>query len=192
MADCAEYSAMIQLYIDDELTRSEQQELLSHLETCASCRQEMEELKALSSRIRRARPLTSAPAALRERILKQAEQEKKKVPDDDQCMVLPINNSVDKQLRRKVLWLPAAVVAMLCVVAGAFLFSHLRRQANASSFVDTAVVAHRSLTDASMPLDVQSDSPKVVAAWFASRVPFPFRMPNAGIASEDLAKYKLT
>lgn len=185
MADCADYSAMIQLYIDDELTGSEQQELLSHLETCASCRQKFEELKVFSNRIRQARPLITAPAALRERILQQTEQ-KKKVSSEAQTKVLSL-----KQSWRNSSWLPAAAAAMICVVAGAFLFAHLHRQANVSSFVDTAIVAHRSLTNASMPLDVRSDSPKVVAAWFASRVPFPFRMPNAGIASDDSAVYKL-
>ncbi|HEX3438463.1 MAG TPA: zf-HC2 domain-containing protein [Pseudacidobacterium sp.] len=185
MANCADYSAMIQLYIDDELTGSEQQELLTHLETCASCRQKFEELKVFSSRIRQARPLITAPAALRERILQQTEQ-KKKVSSEAQPKVLSL-----KQSWWNSSWLPAAAAAMICVVAGAFLFAHLHRQANVSSFVDTAIVAHRSLTNASMPLDVQSDSPKVVAAWFASRVPFPFRMPNAGIASDDSAVYKL-
>jgi anti-sigma factor RsiW len=31
----------------------------------------------------------------------------------------------------------------------------------------------------------------VVAAWFAQRVSFPFRIPNEGIASDDRAKYTL-
>lgn len=52
-------------------------------------------------------------------------------------------------------------------------------------------MTHRGLTNASMSLDVKSDSPQVVSAWFSNRVPFPFYMPNAGIASDDTAKYKL-
>lgn len=81
MAGCGEYRAMIQLYVDDELTGSDQQELLSHLENCAGCSREMEELKKFYGQIGQARPRITAPAALRERILKlRAEGQGKKLP----------------------------------------------------------------------------------------------------------------
>lgn len=199
MATCGEYKTMIQLYVDNELTGSDLEELLSHLEECANCRQEVEELRALSAQIKQARPQVAAPASLRERILKQAaeqaaqqEEQKKKIPGTDQALPFPGRTEANKPRSQKP-WLAAAIAAMLCLVAGAsLLVPHMRRDANARNFVDTAVMAHRGLVEASMPLEIRSDSPKVVSAWFADKVPFSFRMPDAGIASEDTAKYKLT
>jgi anti-sigma factor RsiW len=56
--------------------------------------------------------------------------------------------------------------------------------------MDVAVADYHSSTEDSS-LDVRSSSPQVVAAWFAQRVSFPFRIPNEGIASDDRAKYTL-
>ena len=201
MASCGEYKTMIQLYADDELTGSDRQELLSHLETCADCRREMEELKEFSGQIRKARPQITTPVALRARILKltaeQQKQEKKKALETEaiaEQAVIPFISrpASTRQPMARRRWFPAAIAALLCIGAGlSFSIPHLRREANSRSFIDTAIVTHRGLTNASMSLDVKSDSPQTVSAWFSNRVQFPFRMPNAGIASDDTAKYKL-
>jgi anti-sigma factor RsiW len=190
MATCADYSVWIQLYIDDELEGSDKEELLSHLESCGHCRDEMEELKSFSAKIRHARPGTTAPPSLRQRILEQAVQEQQKKVAET---VIPQRiKAPSKQSIARSSWFPAAVAAMLClVIGGTLLLPHFHRRANARSFVDSAVTAHRGLMNASLALDVRSDSPNVVSAWFASRVHFPFRMPNAGIASNDNARYAL-
>jgi anti-sigma factor RsiW len=184
---------MIQLYLDNELTGSDEQELLTHLESCANCRQEVEELKAFSSRIKQVRPFATAPTALRERILQQTGEQEKKKDTEGQNVVVPLTSvPTTGSSRPKRMWFPAAIAAMLCLAAGlSFLVPHLHREAAAKSFIDTAIMAHGGLSNANMPLDVQSDSPQVVSDWFASRVSFPFRMPNDGIASDDNAKYKL-
>ena len=201
MAMCADYSAMIQLHLDNELTGSDEREFLAHLENCASCKQELLELKSLSQRIKQARPLVTAPISLRKRILEQAAhrdlgqriQEKQEAPSNGQNADSQLRKPAGKWSLPKFTWFPMVIAAMVFLVAGASLYiPHLRGHANAESFIDTAIMAHRSLTNASMPLDVQSDSSKAVAAWFAGRVPFPFRMPNAGIASDDTARYVLT
>ncbi|GGD11297.1 zf-HC2 domain-containing protein [Pontibacillus salipaludis] len=44
-------NGMLQAYLDDELTRDEKKVVMQHLETCASCREELEELQALESEI---------------------------------------------------------------------------------------------------------------------------------------------
>jgi len=194
MATCADYCAMIQLYLDDELIGSDKREFLTHLQGCADCRQQLEELSALSRRIRQARPKIVASAALRKRILEQAAHPKEAAAPDGEPAAGPGNPKVaGKWSSPKFLWLPVAIAAMVCLAAGASIsIPHLRREAKAESFIDTAIVAHRSLANASMPLDVQTDSTRAVATWFTSRVPFKFRVPNAGIASDDTARYVLT
>ena len=78
----------------------------------------------------------------------------------------------------------------LVAVSSVLFISQLQRESRARSFVDAAVAEHRGSGEGG-PLDVHSSSPDVVATWFAQRVSFPFRIPNAGIASDDRAKYTL-
>ena len=177
-----DYSIMIQLFIDDELKGQEREYLICHLKDCASCQEELEEAKVFSTRVRGARPKIEAPPALCKKILSQ--------------MSNPINQAtsnllVQKRSAVRPHWRPLAAAATLLIAVGGVLFtSHLRRELRAGNFVDAAVAEHRGSGDG-RPLDVQSSSPDVVATWFAQRVSFPFRMPNAGIAADDRAKYIL-
>lgn len=188
MSECADRSSQIQLYLDDELTGSDNEELLAHLEYCASCRSAMEEAKAFSRRLTQARPFAVAPAALRERIANLAATQAALKPEMPrrESKVLVMSS------RKKTIRYALALAAMLfLVVGGLLLVPRLRVESNANSFVATAIDSHRALSDAALQLDVQSESPGVVSAWFSQRVSFPFRMPDAGIAADNLAKYKL-
>jgi anti-sigma factor RsiW len=188
MSVCADRSSQIQLYLDNELTSSDAEELLAHLEYCASCQTAMEEAETFSRRLAQARPLAVAPAALRERIANLAATQAALKPE------IPLHESkiLVTSSRQKTIRYALALAAMLfLVVGGLLLVPRLRVESNASSFVATAIDSHRALSDAALQLDVQSESPSVVSAWFSQRVSFPFRMPDAGIAANDLAKYKL-
>lgn len=166
-----DYGVMIQLLIDDELTGQEREDLISHINGCASCQGELEEAKAFSAKVRSARPQVEAPAALREKILSN------------------ITNSSNRSVRAY--WRPLAAAAMFLAAVGVVLsLSYLRRESRAMSFIETAIAEHR-ISGNGGSLDVESSSPEVVAAWFAQRVSFPFRMANDGIAADDRAKYTL-
>ena len=188
MSHCADHSAQIQLYLDNELTGSDAEEFRAHLAHCESCRLEMEEAKAFSQRLRQARPFAVAPPALRDRIANLAGAQGELEPE------MPVRESkvLVVSSRKKTVRYSAALAAMLFfTVGGLLLVPRLRVESNSNSFVATAIDSHRALSDAALQLDVQSESPSVVSAWFSQRVSFPFRMPNAGIAADDTAKYKL-
>jgi anti-sigma factor RsiW len=177
-----DYSVMIQLMIDDELTGQEREDLVSHLNDCASCQEELQEAKALSAIVRGARPQVEAPAALREKILSHMSDPTNRSTSD------PL---VQKRSALRAYWRPLAAAAMFLVAIGVVLsLSYLRRESRAMSFVEAAIAEHR-ISGNGRSLEVESSSPEVVAAWFAQRVSFPFRMPNAGIAADDRAKYTL-
>ena len=166
-----DYGVMIQLLIDDELTGQEREDLISHINDCAGCQKVLEEAQAFSERVRSARPQVEAPAALREKILGN--------------ITNPSNRSV------RAYWRPLAAAAMFLVAVGVVLsISYLRQESRAMSFVEAAIAEHR-ISSSDRSLDVESSSPEVVAAWFAQRVSFSFRMPNEGIATDDRAKYTL-
>ena len=177
-----DYGVMIQLLIDDELTGQEREDLISHINDCARCQEELEEVQAFSARVRSARPQVEAPAALRETILSN--------------MSNPINRStsdalVQKRSAVRAYWRPLAAAAMFLIAIGVVLsLSYLRRESRAMGFVGAAIAEHR-ISSNDRSLDVESSSPEVVTAWFAQRVSFPFRMPNEGIAADDRAKYTL-
>jgi anti-sigma factor RsiW len=188
MRVCADRSSQIQLYLDNELTGSDLEEFLAHLEYCASCQNVMEEAETFSRRLAQARPFAVAPAALRERIANLAATQAALNPE------MPLHESkvLVMSSRKKTIRYALALAAMLfLVVGGLLLVPRLRVESNSNSFVATAIDSNRALSDAALQLDVQSESPSVVSAWFSQRVSFPFRMPDAGIAANDLAKYKL-
>jgi anti-sigma factor RsiW len=177
-----DYSLMIQLFVDDELTEEERKFLLEHVKTCADCLQQLEETKAFSQQVREARPQTEASAALRERVLLLAGKRSHKLPT---ILWMKSHAALGGA------WKPLAAAAILTLVAGAaWSNSYLHQEARAKQFIDSAVVEHRKCDDEAQ-LDVRSSSPEVVSSWFARRVSFPFRIPNAGIASDDRAKYTL-
>lgn len=183
MSSCDEHRANISLLIDGELAQEDHDSLVAHLEHCASCRGALQEERALSARIRAARPRISAPATLRtsiERMLQAAEA----AP-----LASPHGSS---PLPAQLWWRPfLAVAAVLLLIVGSTFALYEHRQRGGEVMVQAALTAHQQLRDQVVPLDIISDSPEAVTSWFASRVSFPFRLANAGIASDARANYKL-
>jgi anti-sigma factor RsiW len=166
-----DYGVMIQLLVDDELAGLERESLISHIIDCPNCQKELKEAQVFSARVRSARPQVEAPEGLREKILSN------------------VNNSSSQSIRAY--WRPLAAAAMFVIALGVVLsLSYLRRESRAKSFIETAIAEHH-VSGNGGSLDVESSSPEVVAAWFAQRVSFPFRMANDGIAADDRAKYTL-
>jgi anti-sigma factor RsiW len=183
-----EYITLIQLFVDNELADGEREDLLDHLKGCVVCQQALEDTKAVSDRVRRARPHIVASAALRQRVLKELNTPANNIVSTARAATA---RTAMQRPSRLFHWKPLAVAAILCIaVGGALSIPVLQRAARAKRFIDVAVAAHLSSADDSS-LDVRSSSPDVVAAWFTQRVSFPFRIPNEGIASDDRAKYTL-
>ena len=65
-------------------------------------------------------------------------------------------------------------------------------QSRADVYIETAIAAHRGFLSGSLPLEVQSDSPSVVTAWFADKVPFTFRLPTPQETMGHEQIYRLT
>jgi mycothiol system anti-sigma-R factor len=191
MIPCDEYRVKILRYLDNDLRGEELDDFRSHLETCADCRANLEAERALSHLLYRSRPLYSAPAALRSRVsavLQHSESpaQGRFQPGALQMLRSHLVNSVRRVLSMRVL---ALVVLLL-----AFLFAfapNVVRQVRAASYVETAVAAHRSYLDGNRPLELRSSSPELVTSWFADKVPFPFRLPNAQSTPNSTPAYRL-
>jgi len=193
MTDCIGFDTTIQLLVDGELVGEELERARAHLATCEACAEVLAEEEKLSRLLRSSYLPETAPSALRDRVRQAtlpawsvASQESAGNPATPTpiSLVRPGPISI-APLRRKLLFLAASIVIFF------LLFPFARNRIRANSFIDVAISQHENLSAHLMPLDVQSDSPKEVSNWFANRVAFPFRLPNAGIASDEHAKYTL-
>ncbi len=63
-----QYSAIIQLFFDQELTGPYMEDVRAHLHKCEACQAQIEAEASLSHLLRRFRPLYFAPDALRGRL----------------------------------------------------------------------------------------------------------------------------
>lgn len=192
MKGCDNFGMNIQLYLDKELTAQDLEEFHAHLEECPDCRLELQAEEELSGLLHRSRPLYSAPDALRQRVIQIAEFP----PSAATHATVRLRERIAKILARplqsvKRLSWPVPVAAILLASLGLLLVPGILRQSRAESYIETAVAAHRGFLNGSLPLEVQSESPSVVTAWFTGKVPFTFRLPSSPEESGHDQVYRL-
>jgi anti-sigma factor RsiW len=185
MSPCEQYSIRILNYLDGRLQGQELDDFRAHVNGCSSCRAKIEEQQSLSQLLRRARPLYSAPPALRAGVALAVEQHTatKRTRENLYERLLWVVESplADPARRFARLRLAAATLAVAAVLL-AFVPNAVR-EVRATSYVDAAVAAHRSYLDGHLGLGLHSSSPQLVTAWFANKVPFQFRLPNSATPS---------
>jgi mycothiol system anti-sigma-R factor len=195
MKGCDDYSATIQIYLDWELSGQDFDDFPAHLEQCEACRSELEADERLSALLHRSRPLYSAPNALRARVMQAAES----FNSTSSCAPAHVRRRIEMASawplqaagRGAHKW-GALVATVLLVAAGILLLPGIMQRSRADNYIDAAVAAHRSFQNGRLPLEVQSDLPSVVTAWFAGKVPFSFRVPSSAEESEHQQLYRLT
>jgi mycothiol system anti-sigma-R factor len=194
MKGCDDYSATIQLYLDRELSGQDLEACRVHLEGCQACWAELEAEEKLSALLHRSRPLYSAPDALRARVMQAAESFRSTTTDAPVCRNKRIARILSRPLqgagRGAHTW-GAFAATILLVAASVLLVPKFLRQVSADGYIETAVAAHRSFLNGSLPLEIQSESPGVVTAWFAGKVPFTFRLPSSAEEVEHQQVYQL-
>lgn len=184
MSSCADCVAKIQLYIDAELIEDERADFLAHVKECTACSQALDDAQDLATRIRSAREQTHAPHALREAVLQIMNNGRaaSSVPG----LQTPIKKKPIASMQIMAL---AAVILLLVGVALAL--RPYRKSRRDDALIQAAVLAHEGLAEKSLSMDVSSDSKVDVSNWFASRVEFPFRLADSGIAADQFSRYKL-
>lgn len=194
MNSCDEYAINSLRYLDEELEGKELVDFLSHLDSCARCREHLEAEKELSATLHRTRPLYSAPAALRELLTVSAINNTQSNRGRDtmywwvsRIARLRLSRSLQLIANWRVL-APATVAIALCfaVVPG------IEHRVQAASYIETAVAEHQSYTKGDLLPGLKSSSPEQVTAWFRGKVPFDFRLPAAESVPEKNPAYWLT
>ena len=192
MSPCDEDSVKTLRYLDNDLRGQELSDFCRHLETCADCRANVAAERALSHLLHQSRPLYSAPPALRLRVsVAVTEHSKSLARIGLHQRTLRILQALVGQPQRV---LSARMWALVVVLLG-FLFAfvpNVVRQVRAASYVEAAVATHLAYLDGTRQLELRSSSPELVAAWFAGKVPFYFRLPNAQSTPDSRPAYRMT
>ena len=188
MNSCNEDGIRLLRYLDNELTGQELEDFHAHLKTCAHCRTQLEEERALSGALKRTRPLYPAPEELRARVAAIASGNQ---PSLYQGMVQGLQQALQNSRRPIFRWkvlVPMALAIVLCLV----FVPDLVQQARAANYVETAVSAHRSYLSGDLIPDIQSDSPELVTEWLGGKLSFRFRLPMSQTMPDSKPLYRLT
>jgi mycothiol system anti-sigma-R factor len=192
MKACEEDNHNVLLYLDNELRGQELENFRAHLSGCAACREQLKQEQELSDLLHRSRPLYTAPDELRARVIA--------------AQHVFVSGQTPDRLRRPVLrlmkqplwnikfaaypWRAVATIALVFVLGMVFIPT-IARNVRAASYVDAALTTHRSYLDGKLPLEIESDSPEAVTAWFAGKVPFDFRLPTSQSFPNGQPVYRL-
>jgi mycothiol system anti-sigma-R factor len=188
MNACEEHSHDVLLYLDNELRGQELDNFRAHLSDCVACRNQLEEEQEFSSLLHRSRPLYTAPDELRARVIASASGQ---TPDRLRRRVLPLMKQPLWNTKFAVYpWRALAAIALVFVL-GMMFIPTIASNARAATYIDTALTTHRSYLDGKLPLEIESDSPEAVTAWFAGKVPFDFRLPTSQSLPNSQPAYRL-
>jgi anti-sigma factor RsiW len=150
----------IPLYLDDELQESERLAVEQHIQDCPDCRAALDAERQLILAIRKARPVYTIPASLEAKIEQLAQNS-----DSRRKLV---------SSRRMV-----AACALLLLVAAVFWLALAKSsRQDTTSFVTMAVNNHLRYLKGQLPLEVFSDSPEKISAWFVGKLGFNLRLPD--------------
>lgn len=149
---CDQTQDLLGAFVLDSLDQGQALEVRSHLESCASCRQEAEELRATAMSIGEAVAPVAPPAQLRERIMREIQLPALKP------VVAAVEPALSWWARPRAAWAVAAAAAVLMLAAGGW---GLSEHFLAPGLSPTATVAATALN----PVDrlIASGQAKVVA-----------------------------
>jgi anti-sigma factor RsiW len=167
--------------LDNELSGPKLETFRAHLQSCPTCKVRLEEERAFSIVLRRSRPLYRAPEQLRSQVSEILKQHLAAGDTGGSCergLLRILQRPFPNRWPHLLSW---GVLVTALMVAALFL-SFVRgvvQRVRAASYVETAIAVHRGYLEGSLQPQIQSDSPTLVSAWFAGKVPFDFRLPAA-------------
>src|SRR5258708_4614236 len=195
MSRYEERTSEILLYLDNALTGQKLEDFRAHLAVCSNCRERLEEELALSSLLRDARPLYSAPQALRARVAAAATvQASASSPASDRSRKTQVQNLTRwwRDVTQPALsWKTLAAMTLVLVLSLVFIPGAVER-VRAMDYVKAATEIHRSYLGGALPLQCRSHSPALVTAWFSGKTPFHFQLPTSQSVPNGKAVYWLT
>jgi len=195
MAQCNEIRAQIGFYLDDELQGAERDSFEAHLTGCDNCRQVFDSESRFLSAIRDSAPLHTASDKLRanvQQLLSESTSSYSPSPELLKRITEPKGNKLG------ILWSGRGVQAAAAILGIASMIgiwlvlgSQDRRPNPPSDFAMMAVDTHQRHLRNQLPLEIVSDVPDQISAWFVGKVPFRVELPNYQESSGQEKLYSL-
>lgn len=202
MSSCEEISSRINLWLDGELQADEITLLESHHNTCTPCRNRLENERRFLATVRAATapPLASpelrasveklladnsiplaAPPRLRRRIARAVNE-------------FGLTQSNGLASRRWITQVALLTLAFGLLIAAIWLVRNQSDQSVAggpSAFAMMAADTHRRFLQQQLPLEISSQMPEQISAWFVGKVPFSVKLPDYQEHSGQMKLYSL-
>lgn len=191
MMRCAELQSQRFFYLDHELAEEERTEFERHLKICPTCRDRVEEDRRFLERLRANRSLYPAREEFRARLLARLEHAE---TEPSSCPVLEERRGAGSITRRRhalLLALAATILLSLSLTWTAARLPWPQRDPAPSSFALMAVETHQRYLRGALPLDLVSDEPARVRAWFEDKVDFTLALPSYPETGGQAKSYRL-
>lgn len=193
---CDPMRVQIAFYLDEELCEADRAVLEGHLAGCVACRALLDAERRFLQGVRTAGPLYAASPELHRRssaALEEAAPAHRAPADLRRRVQRTLHSSRPGAHRR--LRAAALFALVLAVLGAAFWATALRRSPvelpGPSEFAAMAVDVHVRYLRNQLPLEILSDSPERLSAWFADKVPFGLKLPSYQESSGQEKLYQL-
>jgi len=168
MSSCQDVKGAIHRYLDRNLQPEETHAIEAHLVDCDDCRHEYESLLVVVESVRAAHPLYPTPPESYANARRQIQAH-----------------------RNRTIRIRTAIAASL-LIAGLISLLAIRRATGAADpFAGFAAETHIRYSRGTVPLDIRSTEPQVVAAWLTRRLPFHLDLPDYPGGPGQKKKYTL-
>jgi anti-sigma factor RsiW len=182
MKSCDDRNIDLLRYLDNDLSEQEFKIYSAHLETCTHCQSRLEQERVLTRLLHESRPLYSAPTELRIRVSAAIEGNSSAYRPQWAWW-----RRVSPLILSWKITAPVALVIALCVIAAPNIVQNVR----AASYAEAAMTNHNRYLNHELSPGLRTSSPEAVAAWFADKVPFQFRLPSLEAAIKTTPTYRL-
>jgi anti-sigma factor RsiW len=199
MNRCKQVCAQTAFYLDDELQGSERAALESHLKNCRDCSEIFEIERRFLETIRGCRPLHEAGPEIRarvERVMKNALPAHTAPPalrHRVRKSLWRFSSKTSRLLNTRTSMAVIAIIGLALIVGlwGLNIYKRQLRPKPPSDFALMAVDTHQRHQRGQLPLEIASDAPEQISAWFAGKVPFRLALPNYQELSGQEKLYEL-
>ena len=184
-------------YLDDELQGSERAALEDHLSACEACGLLFDNERRFIGAVRGSHPLHIAPPELRasvEHLLSDTTPPQAASPELRHRIRRSLGRlgSTTSALANPRRLLAAAVVTMVALIGIWSVTEYRKQRPNPpSDFALMAVDTHQRHLRNQLPLEIVSEVPERISAWFAGKVPFSVKLPNYQESSGQEKLYSL-
>ncbi|MGI9486885.1 MAG: anti-sigma factor family protein [Geminicoccaceae bacterium] len=176
---CDQITFKLEAFVDGECGADDRKMISDHLESCATCRQHVDELRALNNTISAGLVEVKAPSDLWQRIEAQLPGD---LDDYRPAKIRPWSKRPIWQMA-----IAASLLVMLALPAG-WTWQWMRQD---NSLIIAPIQDFSTYRDSGRSLDIASRDPEIIHNWFTSKLTFEAPKLKANIAGFNLVGGRL-